>query len=395
MIDNDKYVFCNMSLKIVTPSCVADGEKLTARDYFYDPSSGVLYFVNTLKWHQFILKHNLFDSYSKYMATDTKVDRRNLLDWLKSCGYGLKDIMEFVIHKTRAEVNVVNPSDKKTANDVFGHIRLADGRVYFPGSSIKGFIRSAIIYHILCEKSDIRDLYWKDILRKCNNGRPDRRFLKDLQKIAGNLEQDLINTLYLIKKNGELIKKSNTVTSTLKGLQISDAMPAGETDTALLQKIDLVLGREKKENSISVFRECVLQGSEFCFTIKIDKNLLKATGIDSPEKLIDCANTFTKFINSILQKAFKKDYPDIFSAYSSANIYLGGNTGFISKTIVAALAPTTADAAEVIRVIMENQFVKAKHMLNDKIISPRTLKSTKYNGELIPMGLAEISLRYE
>lgn len=395
MIDNDKYVFCNMSLKIVTPSCVADSEKLTARDYFYDPSTGTLYFVNTLKWHQFILKHNLFEDYSKYMATDIKADRRNLLDWLEGCGYGLNDVLEFVIHKTKTEVNVINPSEKKTANDVFSHIRLADGRIYIPGSSIKGFIRSAIIYYLLDRRAEIKTRYWKDIFWKCNNGKPDRRFFKDLQRIAGDLEQNLINTLNLLDKKDRPIKKTNAVTSIMKGLQVSDAIPTGGTDTALLQKIDLVLGREKKENAISVFRECVLPGSEFGFTVKIDKTLLKAAGIDSVEKLLECVNNYTKFINNILQKAFKKDYPDIFDAYNNANIYLGGNTGFISKTVVAALAPTTADAVEVIRTIMDSEFTKAKHMLNDKIISPRTLKTTRFNGELVPMGLAEICKRDE
>lgn len=395
MIDNDSYLFCNMSLKIVTPSCVANGEKLTARDYFYDPSSGTIYFVNSLKWHQFILEHNLFEDYFKYMAADTKADRRNLLDWLKSHGYGLEDILEFVIYKTSTEVNVVNPSDKKTVNDVFGHIRLADGRVYIPGSSIKGFIRSAIIYHLLSEREDVKNRYWKDLYRKCFNGRPDKSFRGNLQKIAEYLEQDLINTLNLVDKKDRPIKKSNAVTSTLKGLQVSDALPIDETETALLQKIDLVLGREKKENAISVFRECVLPGSEFSFAVKIDKSLLNATGIDSAEKLTECVDSYTKFLNNLLQKAFKKEYPEIFSAYGNANIYLGGNTGFISKTIVAALAPTTTDAVEIIRVIMENQFAKAKHMLSDKVISPRTLKSTKYNGELVPMGLAEITLQNE
>lgn len=395
MIDNDRYVFCNMSLKIVTPSCVADGEKLTARDYFYDPSSGTIYFVNTLKWHQFILKHELFEDYAKYMATGTNADKRNLLDWLENHGYGIEDIQELIIHKTSTEVNVLKHSDKKTVNDVFGHIRLADGRVYFPGSSIKGFIRSAIIFHLLGKREDIKNRYWKDLFWKCSNGRPDNRFRRDLQKIAGDLEQDLINTLNLVDKKDSPIKKSNAVTSSLKGLQVSDALPIGETETALLQKIDVVLGREKKENAISVFRECVLPGSEFSFSVKIDKFLLKATGIDSVEKLTECINSYTKFINNILQKAFKKDYPEIFSAYGNANIYLGGNTGFITKTIVTALAPTTADAVEIIRVIMDSQFTKAKHMLNDKVISPRTLKTTKYNGELVPMGLAEIIMKNE
>ena len=73
-----------------------------------------------------------------------------------------------------------------------------------------------------------------------------------------------------------------------------------------------------------------------------------------------------------------------------ANAYLGGNTGFLTKTLFAVLAPDRKQATELIRVLMNDSFKKHKHMDLDKHISPRTLKTTYYSGKHYLTGLVKV-----
>jgi len=93
----------------------------------------------------------------------------------------------------------------------------------------------------------------------------------------------------------------------------------------------------------------------------------------------------------LLEYGFKKDYAEVFRGYEHSNFYIGANTGFLTKTIIAALAPSTKEGIEAIRNWLNFAFPKAKHMSKDRFIAPRTLKTTIYNGETVLMGMAEVS----
>ena len=99
---------------------------------------------------------------------------------------------------------------------------------------------------------------------------------------------------------------------------------------------------------------------------------------------------FFAAVLALLQDAFGKRYPQVFTNIDGANMFLGSNTGFLSKTLLALLAPDAQAAKETIRVLLDKSFREHEHVLRDKIISPRTLKCTTCRGELVLMGLAEV-----
>ena len=47
-------------------------------------------------------------------------------------------------------------------------------------------------------------------------------------------------------------------------------------------------------------------------------------------------------------------------------------------------------AKNTIKVLLDKSFKTHKHLLRDKVIAPRTLKCTNYNGKLMLMGVAEV-----
>lgn len=44
-------------------------------------------------------------------------------------------------------------------------------------------------------------------------------------------------------------------------------------------------------------------------------------------------------MTDLLQQAFEKEYQEAFQGVAAGNMFLGGNTGFLSKTLLAMLAP--------------------------------------------------------
>ena len=182
--------------------------------------------------------------------------------------------------------------------------------------------------------------------------------------------------------------------SSLRGLQMSDTYASKNMQIAVLQKIDVVFdkyGKASSRGDLPIFRECILPETELYFDLKLDKAMLATVGISSIEELLDCVQDFFYAVMRLLEDAFGDDCPQLFRSIEGANMFLGSNTGFLSKTLLALLAPNDEAAKNTIKAVLDKSFKMHKHLLRDKIISPRTLKCTTYKGELVLMGLVEVS----
>ena len=84
-------------------------------------------------------------------------------------------------------------------------------------------------------------------------------------------------------------------------------------------------------------------------------------------------------------------YGFLFNDTNLGNTYIGGGTGFLTKTLVAYLAPTKMRAKEFISRYLNMKFKqRVNRGIRDTKIAPRTLKATKYNGKLTLLGIAKI-----
>lgn len=373
-------------IECITPVNIADDTKLTAKDYLYDAKQGKAYFLNQLAWHKFIYANKLLSAYEKYL-TDFR-EKRSLYEWLQSCGYDINDVMTAIKSSTSAEVNVVRFEEKKTLNEIICQSKLSDGTVYVPGSSIKGVIRTAILFDLLQKNPNIKNKYWKNIEDSFDGIRVKKR---DLNNVATYLESELLHKLVLVDKE-KSVKSSNAVCSVMRGISCSDAYSKEPVTTAILQKVDATFDKygNSKENKISVFRECITPQNRFYFELKVEKAITRQIGIESVDDVLEKLERYFRFVRVLLGNAFGKEYSKLFMDMKLANAYLGGNTGFLTKTLFAVLAPDEKQATELIRVLMNDSFRKHNHMKLDKFISPRTLKTTYYNGKQYPMGLVKV-----
>lgn len=384
-MNSKQFETAKMCLKVVTPINTADGIVLGAKDYLYDSSRQKVYFLNLHQWHMFIYKHMLLEKYESYLANFR--DKQSLLEWLRMQGYDIDDVRTVITSEAQATVNLMDNEKKKTLNDINRHIQQPDGSLYVPGSSIKGVFRTAILYSLLQKRQDIKVKYWRQIQEKISSNyfKPYR----DFNKLISDLENELLHTLRLV--DGD-IHSNNAVYSAMRGLQVSDTYASRNMQIAILQKVDGGFDKFGKASpkKLPIFRECMLPKAELFFDVKIEKAVMSTIGINTVDDLLKATHSFFAAVTDLLQQAFEKEYQEAFQGVAAGNMFLGGNTGFLSKTLLAMLAPDKDTAKNTIKVLLDKSFKNHKHLLRDKIIAPRTLKCTNYNGKLMLMGVAEV-----
>lgn len=411
-MNNKQFETAKLCLKVVTPVNISDGIVLGAKDYLYDSRRQKVFFLNLHQWHMFIYKHMLLEKYESYLANFR--DKQSLLEWLQMQGYDIDDVRTVITSEAQATVNLMDNEKKKTLNDINRHIQQPDGSLYVPGSSIKGVFRTAILYKLLQKRQDIKSKYWcyikqqVDIIQMLLEEERKPRELqimpysvikkkkdqatKEIDKLTASLESELLHTLRLKDDKERNISNKNAVCSAMRGLQVSDTYASRKMQTAILQKVDGGFDKFGKASpkKLPIFRECMLPEAELFFDVKIEKAVMGTIGISSVDDLLKVTHSFFAAVTDLLQQAFGKEYQEAFQGVAAGNMFLGGNTGFLSKTILVMLAPDKDTAKNTIKVLLDKSFKNHKHLLRDKVIAPRTLKCTNYNGKLMLMGVAEV-----
>ena len=411
-MNNKQFETAKLCLKVVTPINISDGIVLGAKDYLYDSRRQKVFFLNLHQWHMFIYKHMLLEKYESYLANFR--DKQSLLEWLQMQGYDIDDVRTVITSEAQATVNLMDNEKKKTLNDINRHIQQPDGSLYVPGSSIKGVFRTAILYKLLQKRQDIKSKYWcyikqqVDIIEKLMEEERKPRELqimpysvikkkkdqatKEIDKLIASLESELLHSLRLKDDKERNISNKNAVCSAMRGLQVSDTYASRNMQTAILQKVDGGFDQFGKASpkKLPIFRECMLPKAELFFDVKIEKAVMSTIGINTVDDLLKATHSFFAAVTDLLQQAFEKEYQEAFQGVAAGNMFLGGNTGFLSKTLLAMLAPDKDTAKNTIKVLLDKSFKNHKHLLRDKIIAPRTLKCANYNGKLMLMGVAVV-----
>ena len=380
-----------MYLDIITPVNIASNEKLNTTDYIYDSKNQVAYFLNPLLWHKFIYTKKLFPAYMDFINDKTK-PRKILYKWLIEQGYNIEDIKEVVKYKLIAHENIDKIS-KDSLNDIILQTKLIDGSAYIPGSTLKGLIRTAILYDLLQKNPHLKQRLWQSLERAINGNKS----YDEIKRVENNLNRLLTAEIEGTGKR-EYTKYDKKSTKSeyynfMQGIKLSDAMAKTEhNNLVLLKKIDLaVKDNYIKENSLSVYRECIEPKTRFYFDMQIEKRFTQKLNINSAEDILIMIQNFFDASNELLSSAFGKDYGFLFNDANLGNTYIGGGTGFLTKTLVAYLAPTKMKAKEFISRYLNMKFKqRVNRGIRDTKIAPRTLKAIKYNGKLTLLGIAKI-----
>lgn len=370
----------------VAPVHIGSGEQLKSFEYLYNKDKNKVYFLNNGKWVQFLTKNHLMDEFSDLLDRKGNVSRVNLWEWLKQKRFHEKDGGLFIKRKSSLQADL---SDKKgTLNDIHTGICDGNGALYVPGSSIKGMLRTGILFCLLEKNSDVKSKM-KERMASALNG-DMRSFKREAQRIADDLEKALL------EKKDRYDNKSFEH-KYLAGLQVGDAHAGKPIDSVILQRYDVSTLKNVTNhgNPLPLFWECIPAGSELFLRISIDKPMLRELGINSVEEIIKCCRLYMNRSLKLQVKIFGRfgrQYNEIFSEAEAADFFLGAGTGFLQKTLWLSLFDNDKQAIMGLKKFLDNAFWKHKHLSFDKDISPRTLKLAVSRTEMQLIGMCRLEV---
>jgi CRISPR-associated RAMP protein, csm5 family len=381
-----------LSLTIVSPTNIGGPETLTTKDYMYNYHTGEVYLLNNYEWFCFLERHNKLAEFEVYMQNEmVRSNGRTMYDWAKQAlgtAQLTREVLGPAVHSVM-KATAYNQGLKNSLNDIIPQIRGVDGRVYIPGSSIKGVIDSAIISHMLRTNSKFRSSVQQqleDLLYKYSVNKNDKRRAKrEISSILRKVNDLITNQIsVLVDKNGRQFK--GILASAFRGISVSDAMSNHIIQTEVLKKEDAGVD-EDGTHSISVNRECILPNQTLSFTLTLDTAITKEIGITNIDQVLEILQQDFDATHELLISKFTKVNPSVFKALEPANAFIGGNTGFIQKTVImAAFTDDINKGVEVIRALLDVNFQKAGHDRKDKFMAPRAIKLVKWNGHYYEMG---------
>lgn len=383
------YKVYKMSLTTLSPIFIGSGETLNKSAYFYFGKE-----VNVIDEKKLVKllrsRRGLFEEFMSYASAGNL----NLTKFLENNIPNFKNL-DISKYKLMYHSNAITTKGKKGLNGINTFIKSSNGKPYIPGSSIKGFIRTALI------ASEIRKN--KDRYTDFFNS---KRKLKDLD-VLEDMALSNIFTEVLDKSNFKFSEKDfsdfkDNPNILFKFFMVSDS------DEVSLDK--LFVGKQydftTKSNSINelpIFMEFIRPLTTFNFTITIDKSIVDYFDIASIVK----TTYFAQYYNCIKSMCVSclKYYEGKYVPYMNEekdkfppNSFLGGHDGYFTKNILYSLCKFKDDGIEkekIINLLKAHFFAKHNHYKHDKVISPRTMKLTMYNDKYYNIGVCNIKVEEE
>ncbi len=418
--------FWKMKLTCITPVHIGIGVSYNPSQYIYIPSEsgngGRVYFLNESKWSNYLYEKQFIDLFAKDLLGKINQNKTfSTYEWLRSKIIELGSIDTIIsdLKKCGAvcpPVPVYLDSERRnqriSLNDVHPFIRSGNEDCFIPGSSIKGAVRTALLASDIMRSPAKYRRYWQkaeQISRQVDG----RNFERELAKLASEIEREFA---YDKAKQEERDNKRIDISKDLfRHLQVSDAIAGKPLKMGVVQKVDLgVKASEEgaKPKTLSLFRECIMPDNVLDFSISVDDKAVKQLGASRIEDILTALQDFADLQYALQMDIYRrvelnplrgsKNQPN------EAKLLLGGGTGYLSKTILYALAVSQSnnDTKEgrnkcvgIVRKYMIGKFntYKKKHhdAEKDRKLSPHTLKLTCYNNKTELMGLCKVEMVQE
>jgi len=389
MLENKKTY--HMNLKVITPIFIGDGNgSMNKLSYAYNEKTKILSFIDETKLIDLLKRKNDFLELYHYIANNVKTFK--LFDWLK-LKYGLvegsKIINEVALYQIKVKLSDVN-----SLNDIRGFIKSLN-KPYIPGSSIKGAIRTAILFKYIYENPNEFKYNKDSILKSYKNARA-YDFIKEVKKQISDIEKRL---------STDIEDKYNKLNG-FSGISISDTSFGNINNLKVIQKLDYLINNDinnndkQRENYIPLIYECLKENTQLKFTISIDPT---KTSVGKATKEIKTIDDILYILNFQLRKMFYVegksewfDFQHMMKGYNASEkisrCFIGGNTGFTLHTLVHALFHDKNERRDITSRILHEKFGRnaiGKH-INDKPKSPRTIHIYKQDNNSYFTGICQI-----
>ena len=375
-----------IEFKTLAPVYIGCGRTAGKKEYLYDAKTGKVEILQMDMVFEKISRLGLMDSFEKYLLATEKEEQwetgRDLLGFVRNNHIPASEYSTW----SREIVSVADPDmNFHSIKDINLFVRNERGMPYIPGSGFKGMLRTILETQYYLENRDQAEEMAYRIREQVQESerRPQRRdrFLKneDADIDVASMHKELFDS---VKNESPSKNLRNQKNDTLRGLLVGDSEELSWDDMCVCQKIDMnTFGDEKPLN---VLREAIKPGVIIRIPISIDTRICKYTTADILNAIkIFNTNYLTTFANKF-DKAPK-------TKGNSTTFFLGGGTGYVSKTVTYGILSgreAVDNVSKIINATLNNRARQEHGHHNDvrKGVSPHILKCTRYKGTLMQMG---------
>lgn len=335
---------------------VGSGKKIPKKEYLLDVRKGTVSFLNEQAFFDLLVQYKLVDLFESYcMRSDD-----NLYNFIyKECRLTNEQVKPAILY----EVSAGNALDgQHSLKEINGLMRNAKQEAYIPGSSLKGAIRTAILF---------------DMIQRENSAGHSL----EARKLP---EENYLHTLD-INKN----KPTDAVNSIMRGIQISDSEPITNQRLTLSMKTDSNVDGDT--HTINLCRECVAPGTSIKFRLTLDQSVLKNT-----ITILSIMNALRAFY-SYQQRTYAGKFSSPVGSIKVSGQCLmtfGGGAGFFTKSLAYPYLGEK-NGLQWTATQLQQSFRSHHHDGDPQNfgISPRTMKYAQYQGKLYSFGTCEVVIR--
>jgi CRISPR type III-A-associated RAMP protein Csm5 len=344
------------------PVFIGSGSVVTKKGYL--TVGNKIAIVDLGKFYELATTAGKADEFERFVGSTQVGD---LMSWLKrNTNFDPREAFQYML-------NISELTEE--FNEIQQFVKNAFTEPYIPGSSLKGAMRTLILGELYRGSSPQVQGIIQQLLQTGSNTRRPQEALGIEKNLLSKLDGDNPQTRDI-----------------MRAVVVGDSKPLKKDDLIICQKIDQRRTAKKdsngsKENALPTYRECLKPGVVVEFDLTINQKLLENTGVNIDKHFLQTAienaySNYTKYSSNF-------EPPVSPSADSKSTIYLGGGSGFYSKTLLMPILDNQT-ANELTKMILAQQFSKHNH---DKAkISPQALKLTKYDGKYWEMGRCKLEI---
>ena len=372
----------------ISPVFIGSGRMINKKEALFDMKKNEVSIINGNKMFHFVSENDLEKLYEEYIVNpastlqdffnDANISSNQYSSWIER-RVPLRDIVSDK-RNSRNGRYFDNRKDSPDRRGIACFVRDGSGKIYVPGSSLKGMLTTAIMASKLIDDTklsdDITDRSAKVLINReleLNKRKWDGEF----NKIEKDAEVRLFHKEFFDKpKNGKAYDIRSKVDHMLRGLRISDSLPIEDKKLCICQKVDLKPNGD--ESKLPLYRECLAPNTLIRFSVSIDKTYCDLTMDQILEELERFYGRYqTHFVSKF------RNAPKI--VHNKEVCYLGGGVGFASKTLLSSLKKE--HGIDLSSKILKAKFPRHRHEKDRGLgVSPRCLKCTVYGGRIYQMG---------
>lgn len=356
-MEQERLMIYDVTLRTKAPLFIGSGKSYTKKEYCYQETEGQVAFMDNKTIFKALESDDNIDHYESFiLGSNTK-----LYTFLTECGYNQEEIDKMTRYKAKVGEALV---EGKPLAEICEFIHNVKYQPYVPGSSVKGAIRTALL--------------WK-FIKKDRSKIELESFFKDKKSIF--IESLYLNTLDL-KGDG----KRTAFNSLMKGISFSDSLPIDRSNMILARKEDYFPSGGK--NILNVIRECVKPETDIFIKMTFDRAFRRYFDLSFVKEAI---KEFWEDYQDVYVKKFHLPKNTVSEHYENCLI-LGGGSGYFSKNIVYPILGKE-EAVKHVSEILCKKFPDAGHEKDiNQGISPRCIKMTTYNNRLYQVGVCEAAI---